>query len=50
VPLGKIRRYQDLPPQARRYLTRLEELISCPINLVCVGPERGQTIEVKPIL
>jgi adenylosuccinate synthase len=45
-----IREYKRLPLQARHYLTRLQELISCPINLVCVGPERGQKIEVKPIL
>ncbi|GAI26460.1 unnamed protein product, partial [marine sediment metagenome] len=36
--------------EARQYVTRLEELISCPINLICVGPEREQTITVNPIL
>jgi adenylosuccinate synthase len=50
IPLGSIRRFEKLPAQARKYLTRLEELIDCPVNLVGVGPERRQTIEVKPIL
>jgi adenylosuccinate synthase len=50
APTSHIREYKQLPPQARKYLARLEELIDCPINIVCVGPERGQTIEVKPVL
>lgn len=50
VPLGNIRSFKNLPAQARKYLARLEELIECPINIVCVGPERGQTIEVRPVL
>ncbi|MCJ7743459.1 MAG: adenylosuccinate synthase [Dehalococcoidales bacterium] len=50
APTSHIRKYKQLPPQARKYLARLEELIDCPINIVCVGPERGQTNEVKPVL
>jgi adenylosuccinate synthase len=34
----------DLPPTARSYLARLEELVRVPIHLVSVGPERTQTI------
>ncbi len=40
----------QLPPQARRYITRLEELTSCPANLICVGPSREQAIWVRPVL
>lgn len=50
APISHIREYRQLPLQARRYIARLEELISCPVNIICVGPERGQTIEVKPVL
>jgi adenylosuccinate synthase len=50
APTSHIREYKQLPPQARQYIARLEELISCPVNIICVGPERGQTIEVKPVL
>jgi adenylosuccinate synthase len=50
APTTDIREYEQLPPQARQYLNRLEELISCPIDLVSVGSAREQTIEVRPIL
>ena len=35
----------DLPENARRYVTALEEHAGVPIVLVSVGPERTQTIE-----
>ena len=50
VPTTHIRQYQQLPPQARQYVERLAELTACPISFICVGPEREQTIEVRPIL
>lgn len=45
-----VRKYKDLPAEARAYVEKLEDLLSCPINLVSVGSAREQTIEVKPIL
>ncbi len=45
-----IREYEQLPVEARQYLTRLEELISCPIDIISVGAERDQTIQKMPIL
>ena len=45
-----VREFDMLPPEAKRYVTRLEELTSCPINLICVGPAREQTIQVRPVL
>ena len=50
TPISHIRRYEQLPPKAQQYVTRLEELTSCPVNLISVGKAREQTIEVKPIL
>ena len=50
VPTTHIRQYEQLPAKARQYLARLEELAGCPINLICVGPEREQTIHKMPIL
>ncbi|GAJ18257.1 unnamed protein product, partial [marine sediment metagenome] len=38
------REYDKLPIQAQQYLSRLEELISCPANLISVGSAREQTI------
>jgi len=44
-----IREYEQLPAKARQYLTRLEELISCPIDIISVGAGREQTILKVPI-
>ncbi len=44
-----IRDFNKLPLEARRYINRLEELIGCPVSLICVGPERGAVIEKTPI-
>jgi len=49
APTNHIRDYGQLPPKARQYIARLEELISCPANLISVGAGREQTIQVKPI-
>jgi adenylosuccinate synthase len=45
-----IRNFKDLPTAARKYVKRLEELVDCPANLICVGPERNQTIVKKPVI
>ncbi|MFC1934162.1 adenylosuccinate synthetase, partial [Chloroflexota bacterium] len=49
VPTTHIREYEQLPPQARQYIARLQEIISCPVSLISVGSAREQTIEVKPV-
>jgi len=49
TPTSHISQYDQLPPEAKQYLTRLEEFIGCPINLICVGPRREQTILKTPI-
>jgi adenylosuccinate synthase len=43
--LHDVRSLADLPENARRYVTALEEHAGVPIVLVSVGPERTQTIE-----
>jgi adenylosuccinate synthase len=40
-----VRALTDLPENARRYVTALEDQAGVPIVLVSVGPERTQTIE-----
>ncbi len=47
-PIGGIRDLAQFPSEARHYLTRLEELVCCSINLVSVGSRREQMIRVKP--
>jgi adenylosuccinate synthase len=49
APTTGVRDFDKLPAEARRYITRIEELIGCPVSLVCVGPERGEVIEKAPI-
>jgi len=44
-----VRDFNKLPGEARGYVNRLEELIGCPVSLICVGPERGAVIEKTPI-
>ncbi|MBR1424006.1 adenylosuccinate synthase [bacterium] len=39
-----VRKYEDLPANARKYLERLEEILETPISIVSVGPDREQTI------
>ncbi len=41
-PVSEIRAIRDLPQAARRYIARLEELLSVPVELVSVGRERSQ--------
>jgi adenylosuccinate synthase len=45
-----IKDFDKLPPNAKNYINRLEELIGCPADLVCVGPAREQRIEVRPVV
>ena len=49
-PTSHIRDYEQLPEQARQYVVRLEELTSCPANIISVGAEREQTIYKVPLL
>jgi len=39
-----IQQYSRLPEEARRYLERIEGLLSCPISVISVGQGREQTI------
>ena len=50
APISHIREYEQLPVEARQYVARLEELISCPVNLISVGSAREQTIMKTAIL
>ena len=44
-----IRNIKQLPTQAQRYISRLEELLSCPVSIISVGASRDQTIMVKKV-
>lgn len=44
VDITQIKEYDKLPENTKKYLSRLEELLECPISIVSVGPDRTQTI------
>ncbi len=46
--VSSIRRWEDLPNAAQRYVREVERLIGCPVSFVSVGPGREATIAVKP--
>jgi len=35
-----VRSWEDLPENARNFVESLEKLVSCPVDLVSVGPDR----------
>jgi adenylosuccinate synthase len=45
-----VRRFEELPENARAYVKRIESLLGAPLHLVSIGPERDQAIPIKPIL
>ncbi|MCL4520497.1 MAG: adenylosuccinate synthase [Firmicutes bacterium] len=47
--ITEVRRLEDLPSAARRYLDRIAELAEVPLALVSVGRERTSTITLQPL-
>src|SRR3990170_116873 len=45
--ITEVRAWGDLPPEARTYVERVEELAGAPIGLISVGPQRSATFS-KP--
>ncbi len=44
TPIGKVRTFGKLPPQARDYINRMEDLVGVPIKYISIGSERGEII------
>jgi adenylosuccinate synthase len=49
-PTARMTELKNLPREAGAYVRRLEELIGCPIDIVSTGPNRHETIRVRPVL
>lgn len=47
--ISRTRRFEKLPAGARKYVSRLEDLLSCPVSLVSVGPGREQVIAAEAL-
>ena len=50
TPTSDIRQFEQLPPEAQQYITRIEELLSCPADVISVGSAREQTIIRRDIM
>ncbi|MBU1192630.1 MAG: adenylosuccinate synthase [Gammaproteobacteria bacterium] len=42
-----VREYDKLPPNAKAYLQRIEEVVGCPIDIISTGPDRVDTIVLR---
>ena len=42
-----IKRYDDLPENAKRYLRRMEEVCGVPVDIISTGPDREETIVLR---
>ena len=43
---SKMRDVKDIPPQARNYINTLEDLVGIKIEMLSVGPDRGQIVSL----
>jgi adenylosuccinate synthase len=44
TPTRGVTRFEDLPSEARRYISRLEEVSGVPVAIVSTGSDRAETI------
>ena len=42
--ISEIKKYDNLPDNAKAYLKKIEELTNTPVSIISVGPKRNQTI------
>ena len=47
--VSHVRHLGDLPPEARRFVQRIEQLVDAPVDMISVGPEREQAIVTRDI-
>ena len=47
--ISHVRTLRDLPPEARQYVRRVEQLLGVPVDMISVGPEREQAIVTRDI-
>jgi adenylosuccinate synthase len=41
-----VKKFNDLPENAKKYINAIEEYIQIPITFISVGPERNQNIVI----
>ena len=45
--ITKVKSFENVPNNAKKYLRRIQELLGVPISIVSIGPDREQTIVLK---
>jgi adenylosuccinate synthase len=48
--ISKAQTLEDLPGNARNYVTAVAEMIGAPVSAIGVGPRRDQTLQLRPLL
>jgi len=48
-PVKGKRRFSDLPPEARAFAKRVEEISGVPLSVITTGPERNETIVLRDV-
>ena len=48
--ISKAQTFEDLPVNARKYITAVEAMIGAPVYAVGGGPRRDQTLQLRPLL
>jgi adenylosuccinate synthase len=48
--ISAAKEFTDLPPNAQRYVTALEDMIGAPVAAVGIGPRRDQTVQLRPLV
>ena len=48
--ISKARTFDELPANARTYISTVEDMIGAPVNAVGVGPRREQTLQIRDLL
>lgn len=49
MPTAGMDKYEDLPPNAKAYVDRIQELVGVDADIISTGPHRDQTIHVRPM-
>ncbi|MDA9036850.1 adenylosuccinate synthetase, partial [Acidimicrobiia bacterium] len=44
--ITSVKKFNDLPENAKKYINAIEEYIQIPITFISVGPERNQNIVI----
>lgn len=49
VDITQVKAVKDLPLKAMNYMNFIQQQVGCPIDVVSVGPDREQTLWIKPL-